>query len=194
MAKTRGEWMVNSLLIGLVTGQRREDIALAQFRRGKDWQGLWEAYQQDGQTAPYPFVEDGFFWVAQQKTGALVRIPLSLRLDAIGLSVGDVIEGCRSSVASRYLLHHTLPFGNAPRGSCIHKDTVSRAFADARGATDLEWPGKTPPTFHELRSLSERLYREQGIDTQALLGHKHAKMTEVYADLRQAAWVTVSGN
>jgi len=194
MADTRGAWIENSMLLGLSTGQRREDLAMAQFRRGKDWQKLWDAFQEGGSAAPYPFVEDGYFWVVQQKTRALVRIPLSLRIDAIGLSVGDVIDRCRSTVASRYLLHHTVPFGNAALGSCVHKDTVSRAFADARNATDLEWPGKTPPTFHELRSLCERLYREQGVDTQALLGHKHAKMTEVYADLRQAAWVTVSGN
>ena len=73
------------------------------------------------------------------------------------------------------------------------KDTMSRAFADARGAANVAWTGKNPPTFHEIRSLSERLYRVQGVDTQALLGHRHARMTEVYADPRQADWTTVIG-
>ena len=50
---------------------------------------------------------------------------------------------------------------------------------------------RTPPTYHEIRSLAERLYRAQGIDTQALLGHRHARMTEVYADPRQAEWLKV---
>lgn len=195
LGKSRGAWMPNSQLLALVTAQRREDLAISQFRRGRDWLPAWEAFQEGREHPihPYPYVEDGHFWVVQQKTGALVSIPLTLRLEAIGLSVGDVIERCRSVVASRYLLHHTTPYGNAPRGTAIHKDTISRGFADAREQTDLSWPGKTPPTFHEIRSLSERLYKAQGVNTQALLGHKHAKMTEVYADPRQAEWGVVSG-
>lgn len=38
--------------------------------------------------------------------------------------------------------------------------------------------------LHECRSLSERLYREQGIDTKTLLGHKHQSMTDAYNDDR----------
>ncbi len=199
----RGAWVPNRLLLALVTGQRREDLLIAQFRRGRDWNGAWERYQEErdrsgqrdkGKPAqhPYPYVETGFFWVIQQKNGALVKIPLDLRLDALGMSVGDVIEGCRSKVASRYLLHHTKPFGNAPRGNRISIERLSHAFADARDRTGLKWPGKTPPTFHEIRSLSERLYKAQGVDTLALLGHRHARMIEVYADPRQAEWTTVA--
>lgn len=41
-----------------------------------------------------------------------------------------------------------------------------------------------PPTFHELRSLSIRLYHDQGIDAQALAGHNSEDMTSVYRDVR----------
>lgn len=68
---------------------------------------------------------------------------------------------------------------------------VLEAVAGERGRQDGKWGGRTPPTFHELRSLSERLYRDQGINTQALLGHRHARMTEVYNDPRGAEWGTV---
>ena len=189
----RGEWVANSHLLALVTGQRREDLSNMQFRRGKDWDAAWQAYQRGDKHPihPYPFIEDGHLWVIQLKTGAMVRIPLTLRLDVIGLSVSDVVERCRDNVASRYLLHHSRPFGNAPLGSQVHINTITRSFADARDLTGLEWPGKTPPTLHEIRSLSERLYKAQGIDTQALLGHRHARMTEVYDDPRQAEWVTL---
>lgn len=193
LGKARGIWVPNSMLLALVTGQRREDLVIAQFRKGRDWDAAWQAWQEGSKHLlhPYPYIDDDRLWIIQQKTGALVSIPLDLRLEVIGLSVGDIIERCRSKIASRHLLHHTIPFGNAPRGSRISIDTVSHAFADARKNTDLEWPGKTPPTFHELRSLSERLYKAQGIDTRALLGHRHARMTEVYNDPRQAEWLTV---
>ncbi|RGO38690.1 hypothetical protein DXB20_14315, partial [Escherichia coli] len=45
--------------------------------------------------------------------------------------------------------------------------------------------------FHEQRSLSERLYREQGLDTQKLLGHKSRKMTDRYNDDRGKDWIIV---
>lgn len=194
LAKTRGNWIVNSQLLALVTGQRVEDIGIMQFRKGRDWQKAWLAYQE-GEAHPihpYPYVEDGFLWVIQQKKGAMIPIPLDLRLASIGLSVGDVIDRCRSKVVSRYLVHHTLPFGNAPPGSPVHINTISKGFMYARRETELSWPGKTPPTFHEIRSLSERLYKAQGVDTQILLGHRHQKMTEVYDDPRQAEWSKLS--
>lgn len=52
--------------------------------------------------------------------------------------------------------------------------------------------GKTPPTFHEIRSLASRLYNKQGIDDQALLGHKSGTMTAAYRDVRGAEWVEVA--
>ena len=42
-----------------------------------------------------------------------------------------------------------------------------------------EWP-----SLHEVRSLSARMYRAQGIDVQTLLGHKNAEMTALYEDDR----------
>ena len=193
LATTRGSWIANSMLLALITGQRREDIADIQFKRGRDWDAAWQAFQRGDAHPlhPYPYIDDGHLWVIQRKTGAMVVIPLTLTLDAINLSVSDVIDRCRDNIISRWLIHHSVPFGNAPLGSAVHKDTISRGFFDARELTCLEWPGKTPPTFHEIRSLSERLYKAQGVDTQALLGHRHARMTEVYNDPRQAEWITV---
>lgn len=52
-------------------------------------------------------------------------------------------------------------------------DTLSKRFAIARDAAGVtSAPGKTPPTFHEIRSLVARLYTEQyGAEfAQALLG------------------------
>lgn len=55
--------------------------------------------------------------------------------------------------------------------------------------------GKHPPSLHECRSLSERLYRAQGINTMILLGHKHQAMTDMYNDdrgLTRGEWKTLT--
>ena len=61
-------------------------------------------------------------------------------------------------------------------------------FANARDAAKINWGDGTPPSFYEQRSLSERLYHQQGIDTQVLLGHKHQRMTDLYHDDRGKEW------
>lgn len=49
----------------------------------------------------------------------------------------------------------------------------------------------TPATFHEQRSLAERLYKQQGINTQKLLGHKSQLQTERYNDDRGKNWTSI---
>jgi integrase len=68
------------------------------------------------------------------------------------------------------------------------------AFQRAREKAGIEASeGRTPPSFHEIRSLSERLYREEfGADfAQAMLGHKSAQMTSKYDDLR-GGWKAIN--
>lgn len=77
-------WVQHSMEQAIVTGQRRADLAKLGPRD----------------------VSDGKLWITQQKTGAKVCIPLELKLDAINLTVGQVIERCRDSVISPCFLHH----------------------------------------------------------------------------------------
>ncbi|WP_411195610.1 hypothetical protein ACHQI3_12235 [Raoultella planticola] len=66
------------------------------------------------------------------------------------------------------------------------------SFKLAVDSTDISVKrGKTMPTFHEQRSLSERLYEAQGINTQQLLGHSSEKMTAQYHNDRGLDWVKV---
>ncbi len=163
-------WVQRSMELALVTGQRRADLAKLGPRN----------------------VRDGKLWVTQEKTGAKVCIPLVLKLEAIGLSVAEVIERCRDAVISPCFLHHARHAGRAKPGDAIRGHSLAAFFAQARDLAGIRWgEGKTPPSFHELRSLSARLYMEQGIDAQALLGHKSADMTSVYRDTRGAEWIEV---
>lgn len=165
--KRRLPWLQNAMLLALVSGQRREDIANATFS---------------------DFDSDG--WRLQQgKTGAKLLIPNALRLNALGQSLGDVVKRCRSTgVVSRYLVHQTAPRGNSPVGSQVWIDTISKRFAEIRDAIGM---GDTPPTFHEIRSLSLRMYAEQGVNAQTLAGHTDPATTAIYTDTRGSEWTRV---
>lgn len=181
-------YVQRAIELAMVTAQRREDIA------------LWERSD----------IRDGGLWVEQGKSentearsaGAQTRlvIPLDLRMTittpsgrVIDWTLKDIIAKCRADhVASRYLIHHSKPRTKSDPGDPVWKDTVSKSFAKARDLSELEWEGKEPPTFHEIRSLSIRVWKELiGKDfAQALAGHKQASTTDVYADER-GNWVVL---
>ena len=158
------------MLLALITGQRLGDICNMQFK------DIW----------------DDMLHVEQEKTGSRLAIPLDLKCDAIGLSLRDVISKCRDAVVSKYLVHFRHTSAQAIRGDQVSTSSLTTTFKKARDKSGLNWDKGTAPTFHEQRSLSERLYREQGVDTQKLLGHKTQKMTDRYNDDRGKDWVVVS--
>lgn len=174
--KTKLDWLRNAMALAIVSSQRREDIVEARL----------------ADVRPIDDGGDLGWWINQGKTGNRLILPLSLRLDRFGMSLGDVVHQCRSSgVLSHHLIHQTRPRGNSPVGSQIHIDRVSKAFSDAVENIGRNWDDKNPPTFHEIRSLSERLYADQGnINTQELLGHKDPRTTQTYHDSR-GDWVRV---
>ncbi|MDI4633341.1 phage integrase Arm DNA-binding domain-containing protein [Pelomonas sp. V22] len=154
------EWLQQAMMFALVTGADRATIA----------------------STPRDCIKDGCMLVRRVKTGALIGIPLDLRLEAVGVSVRDVAKH-RTGVISPLLLHHVSQWGNAPTGSKVHPDRISHAFTDARKLAKI--PDEGAPTFHEIRSLCKRLYTQQGgVDTKALLGHADEKTAAIYADPR----------
>lgn len=164
-------WFRNALALALVSGQRRGDIAAAQF---KD-------------------IREGFWWVDQGKTGSRLCLPVELKLNCFGMSLDDVIRQCRSTgVLSHYLVHQDRRVGGPVRpGSRLNEEALTARFREAVKGLGLTFGTKDPPTFHEIRSLSSRLYKDQGnVNTQELLGHKSEKSTLIYEDGR-GEWVKV---
>ncbi|MGP3593081.1 phage integrase Arm DNA-binding domain-containing protein [Vagococcus sp. WN89Y] len=168
-AERQEPYLQCGMLLALITGQRLGDICNMKFT------DVW----------------DEMLHIEQQKTGSRLAIPLDLKCDAIGLTLREVISKCRDAVVSKYLVHFRHTTSQANRGDQVSTSSLTSTFKKARNKSGLEWENGTAPTFHEQRSLSERLYREQGIDTQKLLGHKSKKMTDKYNDDRGKDWVIV---
>ena len=169
------EYLRNAMDLALMTAQRREDICEAKFTDYRD----------------------GNLFVIQGKSQGRVRLQLSgsIRLDAVNMSIADVIKQCRDDVLSPWIIHHVRSKATARPGDQISLNGLSSKFTRAReiaGITPAD--GRTGVSFHEIRSLSERLYRKQyGAEfAQAILGHKNAKMTATYDDLRGSGWQVVA--
>ena len=162
----RQPYLKCGMLLALVTGQRLGDICNLKFS------DIW----------------DDMLHITQEKTGSKLAIPLNLKCDALNITLREVISQCRDAVV---LVHYRHTTSQANRGDQVSANTLTTAFKKAREKCGIKWEQGTAPTFHEQRSLSERLYREQGLDTQKLLGHKSRKMTDRYNDDRGKDWVIV---
>lgn len=161
-------WLRNAIALALVAGKDRESVRNALFTDFRD----------------------GGWWNERGKTGARVFLPLHLRLDVFGMSLEDVLRQCRSTgIVSPYLIHQTQRAKGSRLGKPIHVNVITRRFTDEVTKLGLDWGGKHPPTFHEIRSLAARLHQAQGnVDPQQLLSHKDPKSTAVYTDGR-GEWV-----
>ncbi|OQX07938.1 MAG: hypothetical protein BWK73_26850 [Thiothrix lacustris] len=138
-------------------------------------------------TATGCHTDNDWLYITREKVDtSRIKIPLDFRLEKVGKSIRDIIAMTRSDgIQTPFIIHHQRGMTNAKRGDPVHPYAFSRRFAAARDALGITpEKGKTPVTFYEIRSLCQRLAREQGIDTQTLMGHKQASTTEIYNDPR----------
>lgn len=175
----RQRWVAAMLLLALHTGQRRADLAKMRFDD----------------------VVDNCLRVEQQKKagkpqGARLAIPLTLRLAATGMTLGEVIELCRTIGAPGETLlrkSNGKPIEMSSLSARFRQHIVAVCGPDAY--QQYEWP-----SLHEARSLSARTYMAEGMTektVQDLLGHKDAEMTKIYLDdrgLTAKEWKHVSAN
>lgn len=160
-------WLGRAMDLALVTGADR--VTVSSMNR-KMIDGEWLEFQRS-------------------KTGVRLRVPLELELVAAGLCLRELVKNT-TGIASPWLVHHVRNYGNAPRGARVFQDRISHAFTEARKLAKV--PDEAGPTFHEIRSLSKRLYEAQGnVDTRWLLGHRDERTAAKYADPRGAEAVVI---
>lgn len=162
-------WVANMMRLAIVTAQPRECLVSLEFSD----------------------VRDGFVWNERGKTGARIKLPLSLTVPRLGWNLEDCVKQCRDRTVSRHLLHHNINRTFAPPGAAVALNAASKGFQRAREAAGIS--GDNPPTLHEIRSLALRLYKDdRGRDfAQALAGHKEGATTDLYTDVRGAEWIEV---
>jgi integrase len=153
-------WVPLSIELAVITGQRVSDLCAMKWSD----------------------IHDEHLHIEQQKTGVKLAIPVNLSLDSLGLVLSDTLFKCKTILKGDTVISST-------RNMPLSSGTVSRYFMRARKASGLSF-GDSPPTFHELRSLSAREYEKQVSDkfSQHLLGHKSDSMAAQYRDDRGREW------
>lgn len=164
-------WLVNAMTLALLTGQRVSDISELKFAD----------------------VKDGYLHITPIKSQGTVKLKLdtNIRLNVFGMTIGDAIKQCRDRIVSPYMVHHTRTSGTYKAGEQVTSEGISKAFTELRDEIGIKTAaGKTPATFHEIRSLAKRLYTDEyGKEfSQKLLGHKTEAVAAKYADLRGSDW------
>ncbi|GAM66360.1 integrase [Vibrio sp. JCM 19236] len=161
----------NAIHLALATAQRVGDISMMEFGH----------------------IKDGHLFIEQQKSQGKTKIaiPLTLKNPLLNKNLGEIIQSCRDNVVSKYIIHYSKRTPRARVGGQVSARIISQEFTQVIKDMAIEYSNENPPTFHELCSVAERSYREAGIDTQALLGHKSAKMTDKYHDNRGEEFIYI---
>lgn len=162
-------WFYKAMLIALLSAQRREDITRMKFSD----------------------VRDGRLFITQSKKGNKLAIPVALELPETEMTLSDGIALCQQNNPSEYFIY-SASRRNGRKPGPVTPENITQAFARARMRCGLD-TGTNPPTFHEIRSLSGRLYEARNGEAfaQRLLGHKNLSMTKKYLDLRGDEYVLV---
>lgn len=173
---TSPAYLSGAMMLALVTAQRPGDLLEMGFNEENC------------------FVKDDYLFIHQLKgrkyikienenrlvkRGSKLALPLNLTLDVVKTSIQDAIILCDGK-------NHFIE----SNGEKVQYWRLNKDFCNLRDSVFKKehWDGCNPPSFFEIRSLAERLYREQKINTQVLLGHKYRSTTDLYNDLRGREW------
>lgn len=125
-------WFYRTLLVAVVTAQRREDITRMRFSN----------------------VCDGRLFITQSKKGSKLAIPVDLALPDIGMTLNDLIElRRRNNPSPHFICSAARRHGRRP--GPVRQEKLMQAFTRTRVHWGLD-ALPDPPAFHEICSLSGR--------------------------------------
>ncbi|TRY29769.1 tyrosine-type recombinase/integrase [Aliiglaciecola sp. M165] len=179
-------WLKTAIELGLETAQATLEVSRMKY--------------SDCTWFDTPKIENGltiygFIRVRRQKTEHLeasnVEIPITAALRSTIFNSGkDGIEG-------PYIVHRIGRYKAQIGENCDHHTQVastylSSAFSKLRDELGLYsvLPKKARPTFHEVRALAARMFKDGGIDPQERLAHSDAKSTKIYTE-NHVEWTRV---
>jgi len=142
----------NAMDLSLITLQRRSDISKMKFSD----------------------IKDGYLYVIQEKTKkhdtSYLKIKITNELQLI-------IDKCKDDIDSPYIIHKR-KLNN--QNKLMHKTFVSPRMITEGFSNAMKKSGISNTSFHEIRALGIKLYKDKGIDPQKLAGHSSSKMTKNY--------------
>ncbi|MFT6121580.1 MAG: integrase [Oleiphilaceae bacterium] len=154
-------WLRNAMQIALITLQRRGDVSRIRFDE----------------------ITEGYLYVIQEKTQKYDSGYLKI---STGDDLKKIISNCRDDIASPYLVHRKhqkrIERENCDHWTQVTPEMITREFKEVRDSLDIfeHMKMKTRPTFHDIRALSIKQYKDSGINSQELAGHSSEKMTKNY--------------
>jgi hypothetical protein len=138
----------------------------------------------------YTDIRDGYLYVIRDKTSgdsdmAFIRIKITDQIEEI------ISESRKDNIASPFTVHRAPKtrqrkhLDNKPHWTYVMPNYLSKAFKKALEASCPEYKGmgRSAPSFHEIRALGSKVYREMGYckdQIRALMTHANEKTTDIY--------------
>ncbi|GAB5379678.1 MAG: site-specific integrase [Aliiglaciecola sp.] len=137
----------------------------------------------------------GFVRIHRQKTEHLeasnIEVPITAALRR------TIFNSGKDGIESPYIVHRIGRYKAQISENCDHHTQVastylSSAFSKLRDELELysDMPKEARPTFHEVRALAARMFKDGGIDPQERLAHADAKSTKIYTE-NHVEWTRV---
>jgi len=189
-------WLKVAMSLSLQTTQARLEISRIRYRMTKPSSTKNGCVWFKEPKKIHNDIIYGEMYINRQKT---IEKEESHVLIPIGQTLKTIIDNSRGDkIASPYIVHRMpIKICNKVSEQCDHitqltPDYISKGFSKYRDKTGLcdHLDIKQRPTFHEVRALAARLFKDQGYDPQSRMAHSDAKSTKVYTK-DHIRWVEV---
>lgn len=174
-------WLQSAMDLSLQTTHARLEITRIEYRLRKPSD-----------------IRNGCYWFDKPSNGIYGTLYIN-RQKVIGneeahvaIPIGDelkrIIDNSKDKVLCPYVVHRSPDSRRkAISNDCTHPNQILpdylsnefRKFRDGTGIFD-NMPNEQRPTFHEIRALSSKLFKDMGVDPQSRMAHRDARSTKVY--------------